>query len=138
MINDFRGEYQYLSNFWLCNVAFDGIVYTSSESAFQAAKSLDQNTRSKFSNMSPVVSKRAGRKIILRPDWEEVKIEVMTRVVKNKFQKGSFITQSLLETENQELIEGNTWNDTFWGVCNGKGENNLGKILMERRKELNG
>ena len=34
-------------------------------------------------------------------------------------------------------IEGNTWNDTFWGVCNGQGQNWLGKILMLVRSELN-
>ena len=42
----------------------------------------------------------------------------------------------LLETGNQELVEGNTWGDIFWGVCNGKGQNWLGKILMMVRDEI--
>ena len=40
------------------------------------------------------------------------------------------------DTNNEELIEGNTWNDTYWGVCNGRGQNHLGKILMKVRSLL--
>ena len=42
----------------------------------------------------------------------------------------------LADTEDEELIEGNTWNDTYWGVCRGVGENHLGKLLMEVREML--
>ena len=61
----------------------------------------------------------------------------MFDLVLEKFKQNPELKQKLLETGNQELIEGNTWNDTFWGVCNGQGQNWLGKILMLARSELN-
>ena len=46
--------------------------------------------------------------------------------------------QSRAEYSDAELIEGNTWHDTFWGVDlkTGEGENHLGKILMALRKDF--
>ena len=50
---------------------------------------------------------------------------------------GAIQSEMLLATDDMEIIEGNVWGDTFWGVCDGKGENNLGKVLMEVRQHLN-
>ena len=47
------------------------------------------------------------------------------------------IGTKIVDTEDMELIEGNSWGDTFWGVCDGVGENNLGKVLMRVRDRLN-
>ena len=46
----------------------------------------------------------------------------------------------LLNTENEFIQEGNMWNDKFWGVClkTGKGENNLGRMIMDIRTKLRG
>ena len=60
----------------------------------------------------------------------------MYEIVKDKFSRNPELRVKLLNTGDIELIEGNYWGDTFWGVCNGKGENHLGKILMRVRKEL--
>ena len=46
------------------------------------------------------------------------------------------LREALLNTDNAKLIEGNWWGDKFWGICNGVGENNLGKLLMEVRDEI--
>ena len=46
------------------------------------------------------------------------------------------LTELLLSTEDSSLVEGNDWNDKFWGVCQGKGLNHLGRILMKVRKEV--
>lgn len=43
---------------------------------------------------------------------------------------------ALVGTGDAMLVEGNTWGDKFWGVCRGEGENQLGKLLMERRAFL--
>ena len=67
----------------------------------------------------------------------DVKVKLMFDLVTEKFKQNPELKQKLLETGNQELIEGNTWNDTFWGVCNGQGQNWLGKILMLVRSEIN-
>jgi len=62
----------------------------------------------------------------------------MTTIVRNKFKAHPDLKKKLLETGTAKLIEGNTWHDTFWGVNinTGKGENHLGKILMQVRSEL--
>lgn len=137
MINQFQGHYRFLSNFWPAEVVFEGHTYPSVEHAYVAAKTLSHTER--FTFMDPAIRpgdvKRMGRKLHLREDWEEVKLGIMEDLVRQKFSK-SPLKEMLLMTGDQELIEGNTWGDTFWGVCRGKGQNHLGKILMKVRGEL--
>ena len=90
----------------------------------------------KFTNVSPRKSKRLGHKVKLREDWNEVKDNIMYEVCKAKFEQNEDIRKLLLETGDATLIEGNTWNDQYWGVCRGKGRNQLGKTLMRIRDEL--
>jgi predicted NAD-dependent protein-ADP-ribosyltransferase YbiA (DUF1768 family) len=42
----------------------------------------------------------------------------------------------LIETGDAYIEECNSWNDIFFGVCNGIGENYLGKIIMKIRKHI--
>jgi hypothetical protein len=46
------------------------------------------------------------------------------------------LREKLIGTGAAMLIEGNTWGDTYWGVCNGEGYNHLGRLLMDLRDEL--
>lgn len=134
MILSFRDEYFFLSNFYPVEIKLDGIVYPNAETAFQAQKTLDVEERRKFSMLkNPVQAKRLGRKVKLRDDWEEVKLDIMTEVVSQKFLQHPHLIEMLLQTGDEELVEGNKWGDRFWGVCKGKGENHLGKILMKIR-----
>jgi hypothetical protein len=134
MILSFRDEYFFLSNFYPVEIKLDGIVYPNAETAFQAQKTLDVEERRKFSMLkNPVQAKRLGRKVKLRDDWEEVKLDIMTEVVSQKFLQHPHLIEMLLQTGDEELIEGNKWGDRFWGVCKGKGKNHLGKILMKIR-----
>ena len=136
MINEFRGQYRFLSNFYPCLIEFEGNVYISVEHAFQAAKTLDEDWReSIFWARTPSDAKRIGRKVPLREDWEEIKLSVMENLLRQKFNIFDF-KSALLATGDEELIEGNWWGDTFWGVCNGQGENHLGKLLMKIRSEI--
>jgi len=136
VIDRFRGEFDWLSNFFLCQVEFEGMNFSNVEAAFQAAKCLDMKERERFFGLSGGQAKRLGRRVELRSDWEEVKIEIMRQVLKSKFTQNSELREKLIATGDTELIEGNNWNDTFWGVCRGKGRNHLGKLLMEVRAEL--
>lgn len=149
-IDSFSGEWDFLSNFYLCVVEYEGIKYASVEHAYQAAKTLDLKKREVLSldfnpNLHPGHAKRIGRKLKLRPDWEEIKISVMRELLIQKFSQPR-LRQKLLSMMNVELIEGNWWHDTFWGVCTGRdgrgcyvgphepyGENQLGTLLMEVR-----
>lgn len=136
MIHSFQGANRFLSNFWPCQITYEGITYPSTEAAYQAAKTLDQAERKKMSKMRPGDSKKYGRQLELRADWESVKLQVMEDVLRLKFFPGTKLSELLLLTHPHELREGNTWGDTFWGICRGKGENHLGKLLMKRREEL--
>lgn len=136
MIDKFVDEFEFLSNFFCTPVYYNGQLYQNSEAAFQAQKTFDPSEREKFSTMSPGKAKRYGGGVILRDDWEYVKNDIMFDVVLSKFVTNPVLKKMLLDTGNEELVEGNTWNDTYWGVCNGEGQNRLGKILMKVRSLL--
>lgn len=136
MINEFRGKYYFLSNFYSAPVLYDGIKYNNNEAAFQAQKTLDLNLRKTFSTLEPNTAKARGRKIKLREDWEDVKDQIMYEICLAKFSQNENLKNLLLSTNNEELIEGNNWNDTYWGVSYGVGKNKLGMILMKIRSEL--
>lgn len=128
-IDNFDGEYRFLSNFYESPVEFEGHTYPSVEHAFQAAKTLDEDERAKIRNLdTPGKAKRAGKKVKLREDWDGVRVLVMGELVRRKFEDPELRAQ-LLATGSAPLEEGNTWGDRFWGTCGGKGENNLGRIL---------
>jgi len=132
----FFGEYRFLSSFWLVPIVYEHVVYPSVEHAYQAAKSPNLLIKKNISEMrTPGEAKRAG-KVLYRPDWHDIKLKVMENLVRKKFED-PVLRIRLLETGNMYLEETNTWRDTFWGVCNGVGENNLGKILMKIRGEIN-
>jgi ribA/ribD-fused uncharacterized protein len=133
-IDSFKGEYRWLSNFYLAEVVLDGFVYPSSEHAYQAAKTLNLEERRAILSMSVSEAKKAGRKVTLRSDWEDIKLDVMLRLLRQKFAHPE-LRSKLVATGDAELVEGNWWNDTFWGVCRGVGQNNLGKLLMVVREE---
>jgi hypothetical protein len=143
VIDDFTGEYMFLSNFakWPCE--YEGIHYPTSEHAYQAAKTLDIEERRKIASMgTPRDAKHAGAKISLRFDWEEVKDGVMFLVLLDKFTRNKAVYDKLMATGDAELIEGNTWHDNHWGDCRcekchkTKGKNMLGRILMRLRKRF--
>ena len=136
----FRGKYAFLSNMHSVDFEWDGRIYHSSEAAFQSAKSLNPAERDRFSAMNGVTAKREGKKVNLRYDWEDVKDEIMEEVVLAKFSQNPNLARQLIDTGDLELVEGNRWHDTYWGVdaTTGKGENHLGQILMKVRTILGG
>jgi ribA/ribD-fused uncharacterized protein len=135
-IESFKGKYEFLSNFYNAPVKYEGIFYLNNEAAFQSAKVLSKEERLDFEILQPNDAKRLGRRVKLRKDWEQVKDKVMYDCVKDKFERNEELGKKLLETGQVQLIEGNWWNDDYWGVCKGKGQNKLGKILMQIREEL--
>lgn len=136
-ILSFDGDYRFLSNFTMVSISYEGVHYPSTEHAYQAAKSLKHTMRLEIASMStPGQVKRFANSIILREDWDDVKIDVMLELTRLKFNGHAELREQLLATGSREIVEGNTWNDVFWGVCKGVGENHLGKILMHVRSEL--
>lgn len=136
MINEFKGEYYFLSNFYNKPVTWEGITYLNNEAAFQSAKILNKFARKRFATLDPSSAKKEGRRVQLRNDWEKVKYNIMYEICFAKFSQNEDLKVKLLETGDEHLEEGNTWGDKIWGTVNGEGQNNLGKILMRIRKEL--
>lgn len=135
-IDSFQGKYRFLSNFWPAQVKLYGEVYPSVEHAYVAGKTTDESIRKQIAKCATAGQvKRLGRTLKLRNDWNEIKLALMCYLIKQKFNHPD-LQKKLLETGDVQLIEGNKWNDTFWGVCGGKGQNHLGKILMRVREEL--
>jgi N-glycosidase YbiA len=119
-IKGFRGRYRWLSSFWPAKVTLDGTDFSSVEHAYQAAKKLDVDQRRAIASLAkPGQAKRYGRKLRIRQDWEEVKLAVMEDLLRQKFAHAD-----------------HAWRDFWWGVCDGKGENHLGRLLMKCRDEL--
>ena len=137
-ISEFRDEYFFLSNFYEAPVTYRGLQYGSNEAAFQAQKCMTEEETAQFTSLRPYDAKKRGRKVRLRPDWEEIKVEVMEEIVRAKFTQNEVLKWRLIATGDAYLEEGNTWHDTCWGVDakTGEGQNHLGKILMKVREEL--
>lgn len=136
-IISFTGPNFFLSNFYPCEVAFEGKIYKSSEHAYMAAKTTDENIRSYIASQpNPGAAKKIGRSIQLRENWDNIRIQYMRIILESKF--GDYeLRERLNATKGCELIEGNTWGDKFWGECPlGVGQNNLGKLLMSIRDDI--
>lgn len=140
-IKSFQGEHRFLSNFWPAEVIGPGgLIYPDVEHAYQAAKSsAEEDWHAIRAEASPGIAKKMGRLIPEArryPRWEEEKLQIMERLLRQKFSPGSQLAGRLIETGESLLIEGNAWGDIFWGVCAGQGSNHLGRLLMKIRAEL--
>jgi ribA/ribD-fused uncharacterized protein len=111
----------------------------SAEHAYQSEKTIDELERETIYRAAhPAEAKRLGQKKHLHhlvPDWDSLKSSIMLMVLYAKFED-SDLRAKLLATNDEKLVEKNWWNDTYWGVCNGKGKNVLGNLLMEVREHL--
>ena len=148
-IESFSGRWAFLSNFYPAEIEHRGITYPTVEHFYVAMKVggmqlingthyTPDDLREYISTIfSPGAAKRFGSKIALRKDWDEVKLGLMEWAVRQKF-GDEVLAAQLVGTGDSELVEGNSWGDTYWGVCNGKGKNHLGRILMKIRDELRG
>lgn len=142
-ISRFTGVNRYLSNFYIAPTKYEGIIYPSSEHAFQAAKTLDTTKRRSIRNcVTPGEAKRKGRLLLLRSDWESKKYDIMLSLLRDKFKRTLRLGAKLVATGDAVLREGNHWGDKEWGCTRRTtqspwvGKNLLGKALMEVRTEL--
>jgi N-glycosidase YbiA len=124
----FKDEFEFLSNFYPCRVVFDGIEYPSAEHAYQAAKTVDVKMRKQIAACETAgKAKRMGRTVELRPEWDSFKPWVMMVILKSKFSNQELLAK--LRAVDEPIVEHNTWGDTYWGVCDGVGQNMLGFLL---------
>ena len=138
VIDNFDGRYEFLSNFSPHQVLYRGIVFKTSEHAYQWAKSTRSTDQDRILRApTPGAAKRVGQKVEKRAGWYEgLNIKFMRNILAAKFAAGTELAQWLLDTGDCILIEGNNHGDRFWGQVDGEGENWLGQLLMERRDVL--
>lgn len=147
-IDQFAYENHWASNFHVETVVMEGVAYASVEHAYQAAKTIDIEKRWIFTldvnpRLTPGQAKRLGQKLELRPDWEQVKDSVMRELIVQKFNNEG-LKKLLLATGDAFLEEGNSWHDTYWGVCHGKMDGktckkiNLHQVLDENYEVVEG
>lgn len=139
-IESFTGPHRFLSNFYHSPIQINEYRFNTVEHAYQAAKSIDYLKWDAFTSntrfpMSAGQAKKAGQKLELRPDWDEIKLDIMHTLVDTKFAQNEDLRKLLIDTYPVELIEGNYWGDRYWGMCRGIGHNYLGKILMAVRRQ---
>lgn len=142
-IKEFRDEYSFLSNFYPCEVEYNGIVFPTAEHAFQFQKVRPDNPiadsyREAILNARTASeAKRIGSTVPLVKKWDDNKVEIMCEIVKAKFDQHPELRFKLCATKHEKLIEGNYWNDEFWGISlhSNKGLNVLGQILMDLREQ---
>lgn len=142
-IDEFKGKYYFLSNFSKDGFKVDGFYYKTNEHYFQAMKTLDPKERQKVrSAQSPSQSKKIGRRVTLRDNWDDLRVVAMYNGLKAKFKQNDHARKKLLATGDSILVEGNNWHDNTWGSCNCRrcsnkeGRNLLGKLLMIVRQEF--
>lgn len=139
----FKEKYGFLSNFYPCNVEYEGLLYPSVQHAYQAAKTFNIEMRTMIKNLkNGFEAKKAGNSLQVRIDWQYVKFDIMEQLIKYKFSNDFELLGQLLQTGNMKLIECNNWNDQCWGMTFNKtteeyiGSNALGQILMKVRKQI--
>jgi hypothetical protein len=136
-IDSFRGEWTFLDNFYRAPFYYEGKEYATVEHFFQAFKAIDEDEHEKIRTVpNPGSAKKFGRTTKLRPEWEEIKNEIMFLGLILKFTQNHHLRKMLIGTEDALLEEGNNHGDQVWGTVKGIGENRLGLLLMEVRKNI--
>ena len=141
MIKEFQGDFRWLSNFYPCEIEYEGLVFDSVEKAYQSAKTNDFKLREEISLLASLGKAKRffrNRSPDVRKDWNEVKLSVMRELLHKKFMDNDYFRRKLLSTGNEGIQEGNFWGDRFWGIDlkTGEGQNILGKMIMDIRKEI--
>lgn len=147
-VEQFRGEHFFLSNMYRLEHGVEtehGIVVPTSEHAYQANRFVNETDHKAVTLADDgIKAKNLARGLLDRgapqkEDWDFIKPAVMYGIVTQKFVRNPDLAAKLLATGEEELWEGNTWDDRYWGVCppgSRDGQNHLGRILMRVRFEL--
>jgi len=138
----FKGHYRFLSNFYPCTLRSWGMTFHSSEHLYVACKIPKENMELRYhvsQTTTAADAKKFGRIIEVREDWDDIKVDVMRSILLKKFSQPP-LKERLLEVD-KEIVEHNKWHDNFWGSCvcrrcGNKGENKLGKLLEETKKNF--
>lgn len=133
----FRKEYGFMSNMYpspiFVHINGRRLLFNNVEAAYQAHKCPDRVDE--FVGLDGITAKKLGRMVSVRPDWDDIKLDVMRTCIDAKFDSSFSLRQQLVDVTDS-IVEDNTWGDTFWGRCNGYGSNYLGQILTQKRDQI--
>ena len=135
----YGGGFNCFSNMSSYAVELDGILFMTSEHAYQYAKFSDPLTKEKIKNArsgydAKMVSIEKEASAV--SGWRDIKLGVMERILRAKLSQHPHIKKKLLETGSREIVEASK-DDDFWGWGQNKeGMNHHGKIWMKLRSEL--
>ncbi len=132
--------YDVLNNFSANAVEIDGVLYPTSEHAYQAAKCTDAKGKQEIiAAKSPLLAKEVSNvtyKSVKDPDWASKKTAVMESILRAKLAQHHEVYDALLKSGQEEIAEDSPF-DAFWGRGeDGNGQNQLGKLWMKIRSEL--
>ena len=139
VINQFKGEYDFLSTRFSCHFVWQGLQYGNAEAAFQASKCEEKSERKVFTNCSADKAVLRGKELVPYSGWEEARLDIMKSILRAKFEQNPSLMKKLTDTGSHILINGNNKQETYWGInlYTWQGENHLGRIIMEiRDKEI--
>jgi predicted NAD-dependent protein-ADP-ribosyltransferase YbiA (DUF1768 family) len=141
-IESFTGKYAVLAPDYEVNFYCeeDDTIYPTIQHAFEACKTDAPCKKRWLAELPLKKAKIATRKWKRWPDWPKEKLFCMRALLRDKFTltpNASEYAEVLLSTGDEELVFTGKDADTYWGIVKGEGENHLGKLLMEVRKELN-
>jgi N-glycosidase YbiA len=121
-------------------ILYQGIIFHTVENFYQAMKNKDIDYRIECSKVHPAQSKKLGKTVELREDWDQVKDDVMLYALRKKFANVPW-KQRLLDY-NKPIVEYNYWHDNYWGHClcdnctSKQHINKLGQLLNQVKQEL--
>lgn len=130
-------DFGMFSNFYKAKFFLNGKWWPTTEHYYQAMKTLNVEEQEMVRDLSSAhLARLAGQKVTLRPDFDQVKDQMMMRGLEAKFTQNKFLQDILLDTSDEEIVE-NSPVDFYWGCGkDGSGQNKLGKLLMELRNKL--
>lgn len=132
----FKGKYRFLSNGYNSDVCINGVTFRNVEAAYQAQK-VDSKDRAMFSNLDAGAAYIFGKALKQIPDdWKERRLSIMEQIVREKFNQNVELARDLIDTGNAEIVYRSKVNRFYGYWDDGKGENHLGRILMEIRQNL--
>ncbi len=135
----YESKYYMFSNFSSFAVEWRGVVWMTSEHAYQAAKFEDseiiekvKQARSAY-DAKTIARSNDDKKI---KNFTEIKIGIMEDILRAKLAQHNCVRDALIETGNREIVE-NSHRDAFWGRGpDWQGRNELGKVWMKLRSEI--
>jgi N-glycosidase YbiA len=139
-INFYTPPFYALNNFSPHMVEVDGYLYPTAEHAFQTIKLTDSTAKAAIrSARSPLEAQRLANDAYAEykdPDWLDKRVRVVEKILRLKLEQHVEVREVLARTGN-EAIEEDSPTDYFWGVgADGTGQNQLGKLWMKIRAEL--